>query len=223
MVKKEHHKQKSHHVEHKTHHVEHHQAHHHDTNHAVHHQEHHPQHHKEHHQAPVTINMPAPKETGTNSILLENFVSLQRVMTNLAVKLDDLSSQISKLLELFEISAKALAEKDFDVEKDNKEILERLNGLVDQNKILARGMALMHERIPREQQQYYTPQPQAPYQQPAPQPTQQYMPSLSLIRDMGEPTQQNQMPMQQTINEEIESPSSPSQSSQQKLPFESPL
>ncbi|NMB66704.1 hypothetical protein GYA25_01435, partial [Candidatus Woesearchaeota archaeon] len=45
-------------------------------------------------------------EEGINNKLIENFVSLQRVMTNLAVKLEDLSSQISKLLELFEISAK---------------------------------------------------------------------------------------------------------------------
>ncbi|MEK6945226.1 MAG: hypothetical protein AABW63_00335 [Nanoarchaeota archaeon] len=215
MIKKGHHKQKSHHIEHKTHHVEHHEA-----NHPTHHQEHHPHHtqhpHKQtHHQVPVTINMPAPKETGSNSILLENFVSLQRVMTNLAVKLDDLSSNISKLLELFEISAKALAEKDFDVEKDNRDILDKLNGLVDQNKILARGMALMHERIPREQQQYYPPQvPQQMPQQAPPQMSQQYMPSLSLIRDVNEsPSQTSE---QQTMNDET-------QSSPQRPPFESPI
>ncbi|MBI2056746.1 hypothetical protein HYT91_00645, partial [Candidatus Pacearchaeota archaeon] len=32
--------------------------------------------------------------------LVENFVSLQKVMTNLSVRFDELSNQISKLLEL---------------------------------------------------------------------------------------------------------------------------
>ena len=44
-------------------------------------------------------------------ILIENFVSLQRVMTNLSEKFDGLSNNISKLLELFELSATALAKK----------------------------------------------------------------------------------------------------------------
>jgi hypothetical protein len=230
MAKKGHHKEKSHHTklppppnpEHhhkeKSHHVEHHK---HDV---VRHQ----QHHKEHHQAPVTINMPAPsQETGSNKVLLENFVSLQRVMTNLAVKLDDLSSNISKLLELFEISAKALAEKEFDVEKDNKEILERLNGLVDQNKILARGMALMHERIPREQMPMQMP-PQIPQmQQQMPQQmnqgmmSPQYLPSSSLIREVNSDQPQSQF--QTSMDSDLEPPSPPSQSSPQRPPFESPI
>ncbi|HEB47294.1 MAG TPA: hypothetical protein ENI22_02385, partial [Candidatus Pacearchaeota archaeon] len=35
--------------------------------------------------------------------LVENFISLQKVMVNLSVKFDSLTNQISKLLELFEI------------------------------------------------------------------------------------------------------------------------
>ncbi len=85
----------------------------------------------------------------TSQMLLENFVSLQRVLTNLSVKLEGVATQMSKLLDLFEISAKALAEKDFDVEKDNKDILAKLDMLQDQNKTLARGISLLHER-PRE-------------------------------------------------------------------------
>lgn len=40
------------------------------------------------------------------NVLVENFVSLQKVMTNLSLKFDNLTNQISKLLDLFEISAK---------------------------------------------------------------------------------------------------------------------
>jgi len=86
--------------------------------------------------------------TNIDKKLINNFVTLQKVLTNLSIKLDNLSDQISKLLELFEISAKALAEKDFSKfeKSDNKEVLEKLDTLLDQNKTIARGLALMHEK-----------------------------------------------------------------------------
>jgi hypothetical protein len=88
------------------------------------------------------------KKQEMDNILLENFVSLQKVMTNLAVKFDSLSVQITKLLELFEISAKAFAEKDYSIKdkKEEEKIVQGLNTLLDQNKIIARGIALLHEK-----------------------------------------------------------------------------
>ncbi|MDP2672626.1 MAG: hypothetical protein Q8O84_02330 [Nanoarchaeota archaeon] len=79
--------------------------------------------------------------------LVENFVSLQKVMTNLSVKFDELSNNISKLLELFELSAAALAKKDINFTKpmDEEKIMNKLNNILEQNKIIARGMALMGE------------------------------------------------------------------------------
>ena len=90
------------------------------------------------------------KTRDTERILVENFVSLQKVMVNLSVKFENLTQQISKLLDLFEISAKALAEKDFEVEKNNKENIEmlgKMDNVLDQNKTIAKGLSLMHERI----------------------------------------------------------------------------
>ena len=81
-------------------------------------------------------------------VLVQNFVSLQKVMTNLSLKFDNLAVQISKLLDLFEISAKNLAKKDFSTEKEDrvtKEISSKLDNLLNQNKIIARGLTLMHE------------------------------------------------------------------------------
>ena len=79
--------------------------------------------------------------------LIENFVSLQRVMVNLSEKFDGLSNNISKLLELFELSASALAKKDINFTKqiDEEKIVGKLNNILEQNKIIARGMALMNE------------------------------------------------------------------------------
>ena len=42
--------------------------------------------------------------------IVENFVSFQKVMANLSLRFDNLSSQISKLLDLFEISAETEVE-----------------------------------------------------------------------------------------------------------------
>ena len=42
------------------------------------------------------------RDIQTEKILVENFVALQKVMVNLSIKFDNLSGQISKLLELFE-------------------------------------------------------------------------------------------------------------------------
>jgi chromosome segregation ATPase len=90
------------------------------------------------------------KSRDTEKVLIENFVALQKVMTNLSGKFDNLAHQISKLLDLFEMSAKALAEKDFELEKINREnmkLLEKIENVLEQNKTIARGLTLMHDRI----------------------------------------------------------------------------
>jgi len=100
------------------------------------------------------------KNKDVEEILVENFVSLQKVMTNLAVKFDNLSTQISKLLELFEISAKTIAEKNPELVRGekNNEMVEKLDNLIEQNKVIARGLTLLHE----------TNSPQQPIQPPIP-------------------------------------------------------
>jgi hypothetical protein len=105
----------------------------------------------------------------TEKVLIENFVSLQHVMTNLVVKFDNLSSQISKLLELFEISAKVLAEKGITgEEKIDRKVAEKLDNLLEQNKIIAKGIALLHEK--NQEPQYAIPsQTIRPIQQISPQ------------------------------------------------------
>jgi len=77
--------------------------------------------------------------------VLENFVSLQRVLTDLSIKLDGLSNNISKLLELFEESAKTIAEKEPESEA-NRDIIKKLDNLLEQNKVIAKGLTLMSEK-----------------------------------------------------------------------------
>lgn len=128
---------------------------------------------------PSKKDFPIHGEPKIEKVLVENFVSLQKVMTNLSVKFDNLTKQISKLLELFEISAKALAEKDFDLEKGGKDkkIIEKIDNLLEQNKTIARGLTLMHEKTP-EQKKFSYPPVQAP---------QQMQPSVQAPQQMQQP------------------------------------
>ena len=93
------------------------------------------------------------KEVRVDRALTDNFIALQKVMVNLSVKFDSLSTQISKLLELFEISAKNLARKDMDSTRadmmqasyDSKKVIERLDMISQQAGLIGKGLALIHE------------------------------------------------------------------------------
>ncbi len=109
------------------------------------------------------------KEDNSQKILIENFVALQRVMADLSGKINDLTSQTSKLLNIFEESAKALAEKDGKMSLgSDKEVSEKLDKLLNQNKVLAQGVALLHETSNQEPPQ----DQQSPVQPMAPRPNQ---------------------------------------------------
>jgi hypothetical protein len=92
---------------------------------------------------------PVKRDDHVIKSLSENTIALQRVMTHLATKLDKLSNQISDLLKLFEESAKSLAEKEFDKETDKrdfKELVDKMEVLMDQNKTIAKGLTLFGEK-----------------------------------------------------------------------------
>lgn len=98
-----------------------------------------------------------------NRTLVQNFVGLQKIMTDLVMKLDSVSNQMIQLLNIFETSAKTLAEKG-GMQKErmiDKQILEKIEGLIDQNKTIARGVSMLHG----DESQQPTPK-QTPPQQP---------------------------------------------------------
>jgi len=86
-------------------------------------------------------------------LMIENFVSLQKVMTNLSIKFEKLSENISQLLEVFETAARNLASgKEPELEK-------KLNILLDQNKTIARSLISLQENMPRNQRTFSRPKP----------------------------------------------------------------
>jgi len=104
--------------------------------------------------APVNkpLNLPGKRTGKEDDLLLQNFVSLQKVLVDLSLKVNDLTINVSKLLKLFELSAETLVKKDFNIERENEqEILKKIDLLLEQNKLVARGFTLMHEKPVEEQ------------------------------------------------------------------------
>jgi hypothetical protein len=81
------------------------------------------------------------------NLLIENFVSLQKVMTNLSMKFSELSQNMSKVLFVFEEAAKNLAISE---KVMNDQFGKKVDNLVDQNKTLNKNFGLMDERIRRQ-------------------------------------------------------------------------
>ncbi len=115
---------------------------------------------------------PVPERNeSVQKMLVENFVSLQGVITDLSSKLNNLTNQMSKLLELFEQSAKTFMEKDikFAGGGPDKDTSDKLDKLLEQNKVIARGLALLHESNAQQEpieNEFSQPQPQFTQQQP---------------------------------------------------------
>ena len=80
--------------------------------------------------------------------LIDNFVALQKVQTDLTIKLDALTRQISALLNLFEATAKSFAENPAVLTSErDKEFLDKINQLLEQDKAIAKGVVYIEERV----------------------------------------------------------------------------
>jgi hypothetical protein len=102
-------------------------------------------------------------------LLIENFVGLQKAMINLSIKFEGLSEHISKLLHVFELSAKNFMEGGSG--ESDKDLLKKIDSLLDQNKTIAKGLVLMEDKLrnrtdapaarpPLQQSQFSPQQPQ---------------------------------------------------------------
>lgn len=79
--------------------------------------------------------------------LIQNLIELQKVHTNLLEKFDRISNQLSSLLNLFESAARGYAENPgTKITEKDKEFLDKIDKLLEQNKILAKGITLIEDR-----------------------------------------------------------------------------
>lgn len=104
-------------------------------------------------------------KTDLDQALVDNFIALQKVLTHLSVKFDDLTTKMDRLMNTFEVAAKSFEEKYAEgTEKPadvDSEFLKKLDSLLDQNKLIAKGIMMMEDKIKNKQQfPAYAPQRQ---------------------------------------------------------------
>ena len=104
-------------------------------------------------------------------LLIENFVGLQHAMTNLSIKFGSLSDNITKLLQVFEEAAKNFVSGG---KSDDKDMLNKINSLLDQNKTIAKGLVLMEGKLRGRSEAYEETPSQYMEERPRPKP----LPSL---------------------------------------------
>ena len=85
----------------------------------------------------------------TDKILIDNFVSMQKVLVHLTEKFSDLTKKIDNLLDLFEDAAKTVVDKEFHPidEKSKRELNMKIDSILEQNKLIAKGLTLMHDSV----------------------------------------------------------------------------
>src|SRR3989344_8575660 len=88
------------------------------------------------------------------NLMLENFVTLQHVLTDVSTNLVRLNEQLSGLLGIFEEAAKGFVEGGKKEGKVNapeaNQLITKLDMLLEQNKTIAKGLTLLEQKV-REQ------------------------------------------------------------------------
>ncbi len=80
--------------------------------------------------------------------LIHNLIELQKLHVDLTEKFDKLSDQIGSLLVLFESSAKTFAKSPgIEMATKDHEFLTKIDRLLEQNKVLAKGLTLMEQKL----------------------------------------------------------------------------
>lgn len=116
---------------------------------------------------PRTYNKSKMTAKEREELLIENFVGLQKAMTHLSIKFEGLSENISRLLEVFELSAKTQLEKS--PRKEEKDLLDKVENLIEQNKTIAKGLVLINEKLDEEPRvQHHEMHHSAPEHRPMP-------------------------------------------------------
>lgn len=123
------------------------------------------------------------KEPLLEDKLLKNLVELQKVHTDLAEKFDKLTKEISNLLNLFELTAKSFAKQhSLKPTESDKEFLNKIDRLLEQNKTIAKGLSLMEEQI--RGKTYEEPEKPINTEEYAPSEMEGYTPSITSSRPL---------------------------------------
>ncbi|MEM4271106.1 MAG: hypothetical protein QXO70_03355 [Candidatus Pacearchaeota archaeon] len=83
-----------------------------------------------------------------NAKVLENLIELQKVYTSLAENFSKTSQKLDSLINLFENTAKSFISQPLSEETErHKEIISMLNQILEQDKIIAKGITILEEKL----------------------------------------------------------------------------
>lgn len=102
---------------------------------------------KSHHKDSKEIKESSESSYKLEQRVIENLVTIQKIHTDLAEKFDKLAKEISQLLSLFELAARSFSSHTGRVSDKDKEFLDKIDKLLEQNKTIAKGLTLMEEKI----------------------------------------------------------------------------
>jgi len=84
------------------------------------------------------------------NVLVQNNLELQKVLIDLSANIKKMTDDMSNLTSIFKEASKTLSEEKLskDMEKEDvKKIGEKIDGLSDQNKTIAKGLLLMESAM----------------------------------------------------------------------------
>jgi hypothetical protein len=85
---------------------------------------------------------------GVPKQLIETTIGLQKVISELALKMDNLTGQIAALLGLFESAAKSFSEiPSIHTAERDKEFMDKINQLLEQDKVIAKGILYIEDKV----------------------------------------------------------------------------
>ena len=80
--------------------------------------------------------------------IVENLVALQKINIDMSEKFSKLAKEISSLLVLFELAAKNFSKHSTGkITEADKEFLDKIDKLLEQNKTIAKGLTLMEDQM----------------------------------------------------------------------------
>lgn len=90
---------------------------------------------------------PKPIKKDNINLLLENSIALQKTMADLALELKSLNQKVARIVSSFESASLAFKEAKEKGIAEPKDISEKLDMIIDQNKTIAQGVLLLEESI----------------------------------------------------------------------------
>jgi len=88
------------------------------------------------------------KKEEINEKVLENLVEIQKLYADLAENFSKTSQKLDALINLFEATAKSFVSSPSGEESNkHREIMEKLNQLMEQDKLIAKGITILEEKL----------------------------------------------------------------------------